>query len=218
MSDAALLQASEASRIFGGRYALRAVLREAACGAVHDAIELGPQLRVGLTVLSTSAAQVTFRRWQSAMLGASWRCFPNLRDETGAADGAVYFATESIRGEKLDRVLARDGPFTLASAARLVLDVCADLEQAGSWRDLCHAVQPEEAFIWRDEYGVAHIQLTWLGLFAASSTDAENEHRLLVTLLANLVGVFDAANVVFKLLLLFPETQRSLPSWVFARP
>ncbi|HET7541239.1 MAG TPA: toll/interleukin-1 receptor domain-containing protein [Polyangiaceae bacterium] len=212
MADAAEpLRGQLEQRVAG--YDLRRVLCSAQGAVAYDAVELDRGTGVTLiTVPMPSNVALPDLDWLSA---STFTCFPPLEKLVRNA-GEVYLVVAAVEGESLGRVLARDGPFAPAAAARLLLQLLRDLEQAGDAHRLYRALSAAADWLLlrRDPHGDWECRVLPVGLLDSSTaSEVEEGDRstlreldvlgvLLGTLVgqANIVASRELASIVERLL------------------
>jgi hypothetical protein len=190
MSEATRAEAQ--GQVLRERYALGRVLRSAASAVAHEALDRELHAPVTVVLTTSPAARAFFAERQASLVGRRWRSFSTIRELAWGQGECDYLVSESPPGELLEPMLTRSGPFDVADAVRLVLDLGADLEEAFDFPQLCRAIQPSDACVWRGPGGVWQLRFGWLGLIAAlerdSPDDQQSQPQLLLELLVQLVG------------------------------
>ncbi len=118
-----------------GRYQIRARIGEGGMGAVYRAWETAAEREVAIKVIDERLGRdpVAVRRFlREARLARQMSQANTIRvyDVGQSADGRLYLAMELVRGRTLAEVLAIDGPFSVARAAGVGVQLCDALEAA----------------------------------------------------------------------------------------
>jgi eukaryotic-like serine/threonine-protein kinase len=118
-----------------GEYKLVAVLGEGGMGKVYEAEHLKTAKRVALKVLHprgrTSAIEERFRREAESILRIANPHVVDIERFGPSADGRyLYLAMELLRGESLDRELAKAAPLETLRALRIASQICQALGAA----------------------------------------------------------------------------------------
>jgi len=197
MADAAGVLSSGLERNIAG-YALRRVLCSARGAFVYEALELERKAQVTLvTVPVPETAALPNLAWLNE---GHFTCFPRI-EKVIRGDSEVRLVLAAFAGESVARVLARDGPFAPGAAARLLLQLLRDFEEAGDARELHRALGAtlDWLLLRRDDHDEWQCYVPPLGLLEASPLEHEaespapSEMELLGMLLGMLVG---QANIV----------------------
>jgi serine/threonine-protein kinase len=137
-----------------GRYRVVRMLGRGSVGTVFevDAVDAVPGApTLALKVLGPAAARnaAMVARFGREGEAASRVRHPHVVDvvETGVADGVPYLAMERLEGEDLARLIAREGPLTVARTIALALPVLSVLIAAHTQGIVHRDLKPENVFV-----------------------------------------------------------------------
>ena len=150
------------------RYRLERVLGRGGMAVVHLAEDTELGRPVAIKVLAEHAAddpEIRERFLREARLAARLS-HPNLVSvyDFGDDRGRSYIVMELVRGEPLDRLIAREAPVPSARAVELVLQACAGLEHAHAAGLVHRDVKPHNLLVRDDgvvklaDFGIARVR------------------------------------------------------------
>jgi serine/threonine protein kinase len=118
----------------GTRYRIERELGRGAMGVVYEAVHLDLGRRVALKVLDHECAggegRGRFAREARAVAKVSHEGLVSLYELGFTAEGRPFYAMELVRGETLDRRMAREGRLAWRDAVSLMLKACRAVEAA----------------------------------------------------------------------------------------
>ena len=140
-----------------GRYEIRRLLGKGGMGAVYEALHRDLKKRVAIKTLlpalaSNSDARQRFLREGEA---ASRIRHPHVVDVTdvGEEGTVIYLVMEYLEGEDMARLIARQGPLSMAQTADIMLPVAAAIATAHEQGVIHRDLKPENIFLARSGYG-----------------------------------------------------------------
>lgn len=158
-----------------GPYQVHAPIGRGGMGTVYLAVDSRNQQHVALKVLPPKKARAEERllaRFRREMELSRRVRHPNvaLTHEVGVSHGVNYIAMEYIPGRSLHRVVAQDGPLTVARAARLLSEVCSGLDHAHSQGMVHRDLKPSNIMVTPNN----HAKVLDLGLALMEGEVAED--------------------------------------------
>ena len=140
-----------------GRYEIRRLLGRGGMGCVYEATHRDLKKRVAIKTLlpalaSSGDARQRFLREGEA---ASRIRHPHVVDVTdvGSEGNIIYLVMEYLEGEDLARLIARQGPLSMAQSADIMLPVAAAIATAHEQGVIHRDLKPENIFLARSGYG-----------------------------------------------------------------
>ena len=165
--------------VIDGRFEVRALLGEGGMGSVYRAWQrsIGREVAIKLIDQRHSRDPMAVRRFLREARLASQLSQPNtvsVFDFGQAADGRLFIAMELIRGKTLAEVLEADGPFSVARAAWVGVQLCDALDAAHRLQIVHRDLKPANVVVLDEPPGRDLIKVLDFGL-AKSLTDAETQ-------------------------------------------
>ena len=162
--------------ILGGQFKILEKIGSGGMGAVYRASQHGMNRMVGVKVLhprlkARKDLSARFRREASAM---SHLTHPNTTKVFvfgELEDGALYIVMEHLEGQDLHRAVRTEGPFSLARALPILIQVCGALAEAHAAGIIHRDLKPENIFLC--EQGALHDYPKVLDFGLAKVTERE---------------------------------------------
>jgi len=160
----------------GTRYRLVREIGRGAMGVVHEALHLDLMRTVALKVLDRERmgveAERRFKVEARAIAQLAQENLVKLYEFGVAHDGRPFYAMELLKGESLDKLLARERGMDFREAVRIGIQACRALEAAHAASVIHRDIKPANLFVSDDgsikllDFGVAK---------AAFSVEADGE-------------------------------------------
>jgi hypothetical protein len=138
-------------RLLDDRYRIEAKIGAGGMGSVYRAVQINVERSVAVKVLAhaVSADPVIVARFRHEAQLISKLRHPNtleLYDVGSLDEGRLYFVTELLAGQPLNRAL-RDGPLELLRALGFMVQICGALEEAHAAGIVHRDLKPANIFI-----------------------------------------------------------------------
>jgi serine/threonine protein kinase len=157
----------------GTRYRIERELGRGAMGVVYEAVHLDLGRRVALKVLDHECAggegRGRFAREARAVAKVSHEGLVSLYELGFTAEGRPFYAMELVRGETLDRRMAREGRLAWRDAVSLMLKACRAVEAAHDAELVHRDIKPANLFLCRQADEVDVVKVLDFGLVRAQS-------------------------------------------------
>jgi serine/threonine-protein kinase len=151
-----------------GRYRVERVLGRGGMGCVYEAIHVDLKKRVAIKVLFPSLASNVESRTRFVREGeaAARVRHPHVVDvdDVGTIDGICYLVMEYLEGEDLSKRLQREGRFSPALTADIMLPVVAAVAAAHQENVVHRDLKPENIFVGRGYQGGVHPKVLDFGI------------------------------------------------------
>lgn len=168
--------------LIAGRYLVRDVIGQGACGTVVEAMDLRLRRLVALKLIREGGEEPA--RIAAEARAAARLVHPNIVAVHDAGDGRdfAWIAMELVIGEPLSALLARQGALAEADAARLGLQLLAALSHAHGRGVVHRDVKPANILLAMDERdGPGELRLGDFGLAQMGAPDASKAGLMLGT-------------------------------------
>jgi serine/threonine protein kinase len=168
--------------LIAGRYAVRDMIGQGACGTVLEAMDLRLRRLVALKLIRQGGEEPA--RIAAEARAAARLVHPNIVAVHDAGDGRdfAWIAMELVIGESLSALLAREGPLPETDAARLGLQLLAALGHAHGRGVVHRDVKPANILLAMDERdGPGELRLGDFGLAQMGAPDASEAGLMLGT-------------------------------------
>lgn len=177
-----------------GPYRLKDQIGKGGMGTVYICEHSVHKVRVALKVLSPEMAEskVAVERFLREARSASALSHPNIVrvHHVGQSGGTHYIVMEYVDGATLEQVVDRKGPFTLAEAAKIAIQVAAGLQHAHERGFVHRDIKPENLMVTKG----GQIKILDMGLTKSVRNAADN-----------LTGVLNTKTILGTLDYLSPE-------------
>lgn len=122
-------------RCLDGRYVVRELIGEGACGRVYRAEQVALNRNVAIKVMGPVSGRDAdlVRQFHDEAFAASRLLHPNIVstfDHGHTPDGLLYIVMEHVRGRTLAEVSAKEGPLSAGRAMDLAVQILGGLEAA----------------------------------------------------------------------------------------
>ncbi len=177
-----------------GPYRLRDQIGKGGMGTVFLCEHAAHKVRVALKVLAAEMAEnkVAVERFLREARSASALSHPNIVrvHHVGQSAGTHYIVMEYVDGATLEQVVDRKGPFTLAEAAQIAIQVAAGLQHAHERGFVHRDIKPENLMVTKG----GQIKILDMGLTKSVKNASDN-----------LTGVLNTKTILGTLDYLSPE-------------
>ncbi|MGH9837325.1 MAG: protein kinase domain-containing protein [Blastocatellia bacterium] len=165
-----LSQSSDAliGRTLDQRYRLESKLGAGGMGVVFRArrLLLGDEVAIKVLHSELVADAQAVERFRREAQAAALLKHPNVAtiyDFGVSSDGLVYLVMELVEGENLRGIIRGQGPLAQVTAAEIVSQVCAALDEAHRQRLVHRDLKPENIVVWNTSRGL-HVKALDFGI------------------------------------------------------